>query len=102
MAETKAEQNLALKVMRLTRPSFAFTSSTLPFSQSNNLTDTDNELSCEKLLERSNNDTILSTTLTLPQSFGSIYLGETFVCYVSLHNDSTETCDHLNLRCDLR
>ena len=104
MAETKAEQNLALKVMRLTRPSFALTSSTLPFSQCTSKTPslTENELSCEKLLERSNNSSAISSTLTLPQSFGSIYLGETFVCYVSLHNDSTETCDNLNLRCDLQ
>jgi hypothetical protein len=28
--------------------------------------------------------------LVLPQSFGNIYLGETFSSYVCVHNDSTE------------
>lgn len=104
MVEPKNEQNLALKVMRLTRPSFAFTPSTLPFSHcsfNNSSTNTKNSI-YEELLDCSNTSAILSSTLTLPQSFGSIYLGETFVCYVSLHNDSTETCDNLNLRCDLQ
>ena len=32
----------------------------------------------------------------------NIYLGETFVCYVSLHNDSTEICDGLQLNCHLQ
>ena len=34
--------------------------------------------------------------------FRNIYLGETFVSYVSLHNDSTETCDALTLVCHLQ
>jgi len=104
MVEPKAEQNLALKVMRLTRPSFAFTSMNLPFSHSSSVdaTLTTNKPVYEELLDQSSSNSILSSTLTLPQSFGSIYLGETFVCYVSLHNDSTEICDNLNLRCDLQ
>ena len=32
----------------------------------------------------------------------SIYLGETFMSYVSLHNDSTETSDNVVLKCDLQ
>lgn len=104
MVEPKAEQNLALKVMRLTRPSFAFTPMILPFSHPSSIdaTLTTNKPVYEEILDQSSCNSILSSTLTLPQSFGSIYLGETFVCYVSLHNDSTETCDHLNLRCDLQ
>ena len=104
MVEPKIEQNLALKVMRLTRPSFAFTSSTQNFSSlaSEYSTPESSQTFCEDLLGYSSSNAILSSTLTLPQSFGSIYLGETFVCYVSLHNDSTDTCDSLNLRCDLQ
>lgn len=104
MVEPKIEQNLALKVMRLTRPSFAFTSSTQNFSSlaSEYSTPESSKTFCEDLLGYSSSNAILSSTLTLPQSFGSIYLGETFVCYVSLHNDSTDTCDSLNLRCDLQ
>merc|ERR1711974_438463 len=98
------EQNLALKVMRLTRPSFAYTSSTLPFANCplDESSETASTSFCDKLQKSTNSSAILSCTLVLPQSFGSIYLGETFVCYVSLHNDSTETCDNLNLRCDLQ
>ena len=32
----------------------------------------------------------------------NIYLGESFVSYVSLHNDSTEMCDSLSLSCHLQ
>ena len=33
---------------------------------------------------------LISSTQVLPQSFGNIYLGETFSSYVCVHNDSTE------------
>ena len=29
-------------------------------------------------------------------------MGETFMSYVSLHNDSTDTCDNVLLKCDLQ
>ena len=38
----------------------------------------------------------------LPQSFGNIYLGETFASYVCVHNDSTEVCSTVVLRADLQ
>ena len=34
--------------------------------------------------------------------FRNIYLGETFCSYVCLHNDSTETCTRVSLKCDLQ
>ena len=34
--------------------------------------------------------------------YRNIYLGETFTSYVSLRNDSTETCQKIALRCDLQ
>ena len=40
--------------------------------------------------------------LVLPQSFGNIYLGETFTSYVCVHNDSTEVCSTVSLRADLQ
>ena len=40
--------------------------------------------------------------LVLPQSFGNIYLGETFTSYVCVHNDSTEVCSTVVLRADLQ
>jgi hypothetical protein len=44
----------------------------------------------------------IGQTLVLPQSFGNIYLGETFCSYVCLHNDSTDTCQRVSLKCDLQ
>jgi hypothetical protein len=41
-------------------------------------------------------------TLTLTLSSSNIYLGETFTSYVSVHNDSAETCQRVQLRCDLQ
>ena len=38
--------------------------------------------------------------LVLPQSFGNIYLGETFSSYVCVHNDSTEVCSSVSVRSD--
>ena len=36
--------------------------------------------------------------MVLPQSFGNIYLGETFSSYVCVHNDSTEICSTVSVR----
>ena len=36
--------------------------------------------------------------MVLPQSFGNIYLGETFISYVCVHNDSTEVCSSVSVR----
>ena len=35
--------------------------------------------------------------MVLPQSFGNIYLGETFSSYVCVHNDSTEVCSGVSV-----
>jgi len=98
MAEAnKVEHNLALKVMRLTRPTFGteLTSSIVKSLPSDGVLET----SLHSALGASLN---LGQTLVLPQSFGNIYLGETFMSYVSLHNDSTETCEAVILKCDLQ
>lgn len=36
--------------------------------------------------------------LLLPQSFGNIYLGETFSCYVCVHNCTSEPVTGLSLK----
>ena len=63
MSEVKAEQNLALKVMRLTRPSLAMTSTVQPFGHSGTEP-------IESLLESP--DFAFSSALVLPQSFGLV------------------------------
>ncbi|GFV96640.1 trafficking protein particle complex subunit 13 [Trichonephila clavipes] len=40
--------------------------------------------------------------LMLPQSFGNIYLGETFSCYMSVHNDSQQTVTAVQVQADLQ
>jgi len=93
----KIEHNLALKVVRLTRPTFGLE------LQSSLSSTTSGSGSLEKSLSTVLGSPInLGQAFILPQSFGSIYLGETFMSYVSLHNDSTETSDNVVLKCDLQ
>jgi len=95
----KAEQNLALKVMRLTRPCLALNSATGRFAGE---IPSGNQNSLQSIIDSLDTSPTMSSSLVLPQSFGNIYLGESFVSYVSLHNDSTETCDSLSLSCHLQ
>ena len=41
---------------------------------------------------------ILASHWSIFQSFGNIYLGETFSSYVCVHNDSTEVCSSVSVR----
>ena len=83
--------------MRLTRPTFGLES----ISPLSSATSTSGSL--EKSLAAALGSPInLGQALILPQSFGNIYLGETFMSYVSLHNDSTELCENVILKCDLQ
>ncbi|XP_023218162.1 trafficking protein particle complex subunit 13-like [Centruroides sculpturatus] len=85
---------LALKVMRLTRPSLF---STLFLTCDTK--DIPYEAFQKELLNDIGAPTNLSmyntgNLLMLPQSFGNIYLGEIFSCYMSVHNDSNmPVCD---------
>uniref|UniRef100_A0A915IBK4 Trafficking protein particle complex subunit 13 n=1 Tax=Romanomermis culicivorax TaxID=13658 RepID=A0A915IBK4_ROMCU len=75
---------LTLKVMRLTKPSFG---------SAGNFSFKDCPLN-ERLLT--------SESLLLPQAIENIYLGETFSCYVCLHNDSDVVIQDINLKVDLQ
>ena len=44
----------------------------------------------------------LSGTLTLPQSFGDIYLGETFSCYISLCNSAPIQLSSVGLKVEVQ
>lgn len=103
LSNSQIEHPLALKVMRLTRPTLA-----TPIVITN---DPDRDMlkdTLEKDLEQDPNALqglpalAMGQALVLPQSFGSIYLGETFTSYVSLRNDATETCQKVSLNCDLQ
>lgn len=43
-----------------------------------------------------------SSFLLLPQCFGSIYLGETFSCYICIHNDSNQTVKDVTFKATLQ
>ena len=82
--------------MRLTRPTFG-SELMSPLSCADSKSG-----SLEQSLAGISSPINLGQALILPQSFGNIYLGETFMSYVSLHNDSTDNCDNVILKCDLQ
>ena len=93
---------VALKVMRLTKPSLM---------NSHPLTCDTRDLPGDTLHDLLQNDVSispgiehfgLSDLLTLPQNFGNIFLGETFSSYISVHNDSSQTCKEILLKADLQ
>uniref|UniRef100_A0A2C9M5S2 Trafficking protein particle complex subunit 13 n=1 Tax=Biomphalaria glabrata TaxID=6526 RepID=A0A2C9M5S2_BIOGL len=96
------EQLLALKVMRLTKPTLMPHQPLL--TESRDL--------CGDVLNRLNDAEIartpglgnfpLGNLLTLPQNFGNIFLGETFSSYISVHNDSSQLCKEITLKADLQ
>lgn len=96
------EQVLALKVMRLTRPSLFTTvpvvcdSRDIPGSMW--MQELKQDLGAPLGLELFG----AGSFLMLPQSFGNIYLGETFSCYMSVHNDSKTTVRDVSVRAELQ
>jgi len=96
------EHCLALKVMRLTRPTLGHS----PIVQSSG-SDLEKNLFEQSLSSDANVAPRLKNLtpgclMVLPQSFGNIYLGETFSSYVCVHNDSTEICSTVSVRADLQ
>lgn len=96
------EHFLALKVMRLTRPSLF---STLPIVCDSRdiagnmwLQDLKQDLGAPLGLELFSSGNFLM----LPQSFGNIYLGETFSCYMSVHNDSKQSVNDVAVKAELQ
>ncbi|XP_063068868.1 trafficking protein particle complex subunit 13 isoform X1 [Engraulis encrasicolus] len=100
--QAKQEHLLALKVMRLTKPTL-FTN--MP------VTCEDRDLPGDSLSQLMRNDPsiikgaemiMLGEMLTLPQNFGNIFLGETFSSYISVHNDSTQVVKDILVKADLQ
>lgn len=92
--DNNKDHQLVLRVMRLTKPSFL---PNLPI-----LTEFCDLKSCytkDYSIEESFDN---SNILLLPQSFGSIFLGETFICYLSINNDSSNDATNINLKADLQ
>lgn len=88
--QQRYDNPINLKVMRLCKPGFFFRLP-VPFEPG--------EQGASSLRE---DDYGLSGTLTLPQSFGDIYLGETFSCYISLCNSAPITLSSVGLKVEVQ
>ncbi|XP_053609209.1 trafficking protein particle complex subunit 13 [Plodia interpunctella] len=96
------EHLVALKVMRLTKPALispkivTCDSKDLPGNILNNyLKDDATSVSQMETLAA-------GQFLLLPQSFGNIYLGETFSCYVCVHNETNLPVQSVSIKADLQ
>ncbi|KXG52269.1 Protein of unknown function DUF974 [Penicillium griseofulvum] len=78
----KEPHAVSLKVLRLARPSLSYQ---YPLPMSNSIISTKASLSCPS--GNSDDQFILAPLLTLPPSFGSVYVGETFGCTLSTNNE---------------
>ncbi|BES98978.1 Protein of unknown function (DUF974) [Nesidiocoris tenuis] len=99
---TKPDHLVSLKVMRLTRPSLVS-----PVVVTNDAKDLAGNL-FNTALKRDvaavpGTETInASCFLLLPQCFGSIYLGETFSCYICVNNTSDQLVKDVTFRASLQ
>ncbi|XP_076675470.1 trafficking protein particle complex subunit 13 isoform X2 [Andrena cerasifolii] len=98
----KSEHLLALKVMRLTRPTLASPvvvtcdSTDLPGNTLNN------ELKSDCTALQGMETLAVGQFMVLPQSFGNIYLGEIFSSYLSVHNGSNQLVKNVTVKADLQ
>uniref|UniRef100_A0A2P2I030 Trafficking protein particle complex subunit 13-like n=1 Tax=Hirondellea gigas TaxID=1518452 RepID=A0A2P2I030_9CRUS len=101
--ETKDKEHpLTLKVMRLTRPSL-FPGVSVSCDARDLPADLLNaDLRHDLAIPRGLPYTGIGQVLLLPQSFGNIYLGETFSCCVCVHNNSAQTIEQVNIKAVLQ
>ncbi|XP_033331970.1 trafficking protein particle complex subunit 13 isoform X2 [Megalopta genalis] len=98
----KNEHLLALKVMRLTRPTLASPivvtcdSTDLPGNTLNN------ELKNDCTALQGMETLTVGQFMVLPQSFGNIYLGEMFSSYLCVHNGSSQLVEDVTVKVDLQ
>ncbi|XP_063364243.1 trafficking protein particle complex subunit 13 [Cydia amplana] len=97
-----SEHLVALKVMRLTKPALispkivTCDSKDLPGNIFNNFLKDDATAVTQM-------ETLAAGQfLLLPQSFGNIYLGETFSCYVCVHNETNQPVQSVSIKADLQ
>ncbi|XP_031847056.1 trafficking protein particle complex subunit 13 isoform X2 [Nomia melanderi] len=98
----KSEHLLALKVMRLTRPTLASPvvvtcdSTDLPGNTLNN------ELKNDCTALQGMETLTVGQFMVLPQSFGNIYLGEIFSSYLCVHNGSKQLVKNVTVKANLQ
>ncbi|XP_012537745.1 trafficking protein particle complex subunit 13 [Monomorium pharaonis] len=100
--KTKSEHLLALKVMRLTRPTLA--SPTVVTCDSTDLPGNtlNNELKNDCTTLQGMEALAIGQFMVLPQSFGNIYLGEIFSSYLCVHNGSNQVVKNVTVKADLQ
>ncbi|XP_041826556.1 trafficking protein particle complex subunit 13 isoform X1 [Melanotaenia boesemani] len=100
--QAKQEHLLALKVMRLTKPTL-FTNLPVTCEDRDLPGDLFGQLMREDPSTIKGAETLmLGEMLTLPQNFGNIFLGETFSSYISVHNDSNQIVKDILVKADLQ
>uniref|UniRef100_A0A3P8ZQC3 Trafficking protein particle complex subunit 13 n=1 Tax=Esox lucius TaxID=8010 RepID=A0A3P8ZQC3_ESOLU len=100
--QAKQEHLLALKVMRLTKPTL-FTNMPVTCEDRDLPGDLFGRLMKEDPSTIKGAETLmLGEMLTLPQNFGNIFLGETFSSYISVHNDSIQVVKDILVKADLQ
>ncbi|GAB1298523.1 Trafficking protein particle complex subunit 13 [Apodemus speciosus] len=98
----KQEHLLALKVMRLTKPTL-FTNIPVTCEEKDLPGDLFNQLMKDDPSTVNGAEILmLGEMLTLPQNFGNIFLGETFSSYISVHNDSNQVVKDILVKADLQ
>lgn len=100
VAPPQYENPISLKVMRLSKPKFHFSLPVpfiVPHAEDGNSTTTPPAPASAELVEPA-----LTGMLALPHSFGDIYLGETFSCFVSLANKSNFELVQVALKVEVR
>ncbi|XP_014247321.1 trafficking protein particle complex subunit 13 isoform X2 [Cimex lectularius] len=97
----KNEHLFSLKVMCLTRPSF-ITPTIITSDQKDLPGQLFNDILRKDITTVPGSETIAASSfLLLPQSFKDIYLGETFSCYVCIHNHSNHVVKGVTLKVHL-
>eukprot|EP00035_Acanthoeca_spectabilis_P036467 m.39723 g.39723 ORF g.39723 m.39723 type:complete len:465 (-) comp7994_c0_seq2:42-1436(-) len=99
-ASAKEVHLLALKVMRLTKPLLVRTNP-VPFEPAD-LAELGQTMGQDPGVLADLPPFGLGEVCILPQSFGSIFLGEMFSCYLSLHNESKENCTDVMVTAELQ
>ncbi|KAI9557246.1 hypothetical protein GHT06_017069 [Daphnia sinensis] len=103
--ENKADQVLSIKVMRLSRPLFTQCDPHHLEFRSLTATKPSPEMDCSSLAHADHDlDMTLSPKhgLLLPQSFGTIYLGETFQSYLRVQNVGSFLVSNISIKADLQ
>nr|XP_035973358.1 trafficking protein particle complex subunit 13 isoform X6 [Halichoerus grypus] len=97
----KQEHLLALKVMRLTKPTL-FTNIPVTCEEKDLPGELFNQLMRDDPSTVNGAEILMLGEMTLPQNFGNIFLGETFSSYISVHNDSNQVVKDILVKADLQ